>query len=222
MANQWLFKSETYDNCNCAMNCGCQFNLPTTYGHCQTAYVGTVVEGQFSETPLTGLKWAALYKWPGEIAAGGGTRLLVIDERANEAQRVGLETILSGEACAPLSNVFSIYGSTCEVFLPTLFLPIEIEANFGARTATVHIAGVLTSRGGPLINEFSGEPFHIALARPVGSVEFTYADLALGTTTVTGGLDMSFEETFAMFCVHHFNQDGLISERSRLTAWLGL
>jgi hypothetical protein len=26
MADQWLFKSETYDNCNCAVNCGCQFN----------------------------------------------------------------------------------------------------------------------------------------------------------------------------------------------------
>jgi hypothetical protein len=27
-ADQWVFKSETYDNCNCDINCGCQFNLP--------------------------------------------------------------------------------------------------------------------------------------------------------------------------------------------------
>ena len=40
MANQWLFKSETYDNCNCAVNCGCQFNLPSTHGYCQSAFVG--------------------------------------------------------------------------------------------------------------------------------------------------------------------------------------
>jgi hypothetical protein len=180
------------------------------------------MEGHFNETPLAGLKWAALYKWPGEVAAGSGTRLIVIDERADGPQRAALETILSGEACAPLSNVFSVYGSTCEASLPTLFLPIEIEANFDDRTATAHIPGVLTSRGRPLINEFSGEPFHVALARPSGSIEFTYADLALGTTTVTGGLDMSFEDTFAMFCIHHFNQDGLIRERSRLTAWLGV
>ena len=220
MANQWLLKSETYDNCNCAMNCGCQFNLPSTYGYCQSAYIGTVVDGHFNETPLAGLKWAALYKWPGEIAAGNGTRLLVIDERADEAQRVALETILAGEACAPLSNVFSVYSSTCEAFLPTLFLPIEIEANFDDRTATAHIPGVLTSRARPLINEFSGEPFYVALARRSGSIEFTYADLALGTTTVTGGLDMSFKDSFAMFCVHHFNQDGMVRERSRLTAWL--
>ena len=45
MADQWLFKSETYDNCNCQINCGCQFNLPTTNGYCQSAYIGHIVEG---------------------------------------------------------------------------------------------------------------------------------------------------------------------------------
>ena len=32
MTDQWLFKSETYDNCNCQINCGCQFNVPSTNG----------------------------------------------------------------------------------------------------------------------------------------------------------------------------------------------
>jgi hypothetical protein len=210
MLGQWEFKSETYDNCNCAMNCGCQFNLPSTHGYCQTAYIGNVVDGHFDETPLAGLKWAGLWKWPGEIAAGNGTRLIVIDERATKAQRVALETIISGKACVPLSNVFSVYGSMCEHFLDTLFLPIELEADFENRTATAKIPGVLTSRASPLINEFSGEPFHVALARPSGSVEFTYAELGLGTTQVSAGMDMAFSDSFAMFCVHHFNQDGLI------------
>ena len=70
MAAQWLFKSETYDNCNCAMNCGCQFNLPSTYGYCQSAFVGDIVEGHFNDTPIAGLNWAGLYKWPGEIKGG--------------------------------------------------------------------------------------------------------------------------------------------------------
>jgi len=210
MPDHWEFKSHTYDNCNCAMNCGCQFNLPSTHGYCQTAYIGTVDEGHFNETPLAGLKWAGLYKWPGEVAAGNGTRLIVIDERADEAQRIALETIISGEACAPLSNVFAVYGSVCEEFLDTVFLPIDLEVDFDQRTATAHIPGILTSRGRPLVNEFSGEPFHIALARPSGSIEFTYAELGLGTTSVTGGLEMAYEDSYAMFCVLHFNQDGLI------------
>jgi hypothetical protein len=221
MSDQWLFKSETYDNCNCAVNCGCQFNLPSTHGYCQSAFVGHLVEGHFNETPLAGLKWAALYKWPGEIAEGNGKRQIIIDERADAAQRVALATILSGEAGKPLSNVFSVFASTCSEFCETLFLPIRLEANPELRTATVAIPGIMRSSGKPIMNEFNGEPFHIALARPSGSFEFTYAEIGLGTTTVTGEMDMAFADSWAHYCVHHFNQDGLIRERSRLTAWLG-
>jgi hypothetical protein len=193
MADQWLFKSDTYDNCNCAVNC---------------------------DTPLAGLKWAGLYKWPGEIAEGNGTRQIIIDARADEAQRVALETIISGGACQPLSNVFSVFASTCSDFCETLFLPISLEANLELRTARVDIPGIMSSSGRPIINEFNGEPFHIALARPSGSFEFTYAEIGRGTTSVTGAMEMAFEDSWAHFCVHHFNQDGLIRERSRLTAWL--
>ena len=58
MTDQWVFKSETYANCNCAVNCGCQFNLPSTHGYCQSAFVGSIVDGHFNDTPLEGLKWA--------------------------------------------------------------------------------------------------------------------------------------------------------------------
>jgi hypothetical protein len=106
MADQWLFKSETYDNCNCAVNCGCQFNLPSTHGYCPSAFVGDIVAGHFNDAPLAGLKWAALYKWPGESAEGNGTRQIIIDARADAAQRVALATMLSGEACTPRRNFF--------------------------------------------------------------------------------------------------------------------
>ena len=64
-----------------------------------------------------------------------------------------------------------------------------------------------------MINEFNGQPFHIALARPGDSFEFTYAEIGLGTTSVTGDMEMAFEDSYAQFCVHHFNQDGLIRSK---------
>jgi hypothetical protein len=222
MADRWLFKSETYDNCNCAVNCGCQFNLPSTHGYCQSAFVGNIVEGHFNDTPLVGLKWAALYKWPGEIAEGNGKRQIVIDNRADESQRSALEKIISGESGEPLSNHFSVFASTCSEFCETLFLPIDLEADLESRTAKVDIPGIMKSTGKPMINNFNGQPFHIALARPKGSFEFTYAEIGQGTTSVTGDMEMAFEDSWAHFCVHHFNQDGLVQERSRLTDWLGL
>jgi hypothetical protein len=84
----------------------------------------------------------------------------------------------------------------------------------------VEIPGVMRSSGRPMNNEFTGQPFHIALVRPSGSFEFTYAEIGLGTTSVTGDMKMEFADSWAHFCVHHFNQGGLVRERSRLTAWL--
>ena len=221
MADQWRFKSETYDNCNCSVSCGCQFNEPTTHGHCQFAYVGTIVEGHFNGTPLAGLNWALICQFPGEIAGGKGTRLIVIDERADEAQRRALETIVSGGACKPLSNHFSVFGSMCTESFPTLFLPIRLDLDLEGRTAKVDIPGVVTSAARPILNTFTGEPFHIAIARPSGSFEFAYAEIGRGSTTVTGDLEMAFADSWAMFCIHHYNQEGMIRSRSRLAAWLG-
>lgn len=221
MTDQWVFKSETYDNCNCAVNCGCQFNLPSTHGYCQSAFVGKIVEGHFNATPLAGLHWAALYKWPGEIKDGGGKRQIVIDERADADQRRALETIISGDACEPLSNLFSVFAACCSEFCATLFMPIHLEANLELRTARVDIPGVMESSGRPIINEFNGQPFHIALARSSGSFEFTYAEVGLGTTSITGEMEMAYRDSWAHFCVHHWNQDGIVRDRPRLTAWLG-
>src|SRR5215831_4505624 len=221
MTDQWLFKSETYDNCNCAMNCGCQFNLPSTHGYCQSAFVGTIVEGRFNVTPFSDLNWAALYKWPGEIKDGNGRRQIVIDERADEAQRIALETIISGEACKPLSNLFAVFASTCSEFCETLFLPIDIEADLEGRTARVEIPGILKSKAGPKINEFTGERPPVAPGRPSASLEFTEAERGPRTTSVTGDTERACEGSRSLFVIHHFNQDGLVRERSRLTAWLG-
>ena len=138
----------------------------------------------------------------------------------DKAQRAALETIISGGACKPLSNLFAVFASTYWEVCETLFLPIGLEANLELRTARVAIPGIMRSSARPIINEFNGQPFHIALARPSGSFEFTYAELGLGTTSVTGDMEMAFEDSWAHFCVHHFNQDGLVRERSRLTAWL--
>ncbi len=98
----------------------------------------------------------------------------------------------------------------CSEFSETLFLPIDLEVNLELRTAKVDIPGVMKSVGQPIINEFNGEPFHIAIARPTGSFEFTYGEIGRGTTSVTGDLEMAFEDSWALFCVHHYNQDGLV------------
>jgi len=192
------------------VSCGCQFNEPTTHGNCLFAYVGTVVEGHFNETALAGLNWSLMCKFPGEIAAGNGKRQIIIDERADEAQRAALEAIISGKSCLASSNHFSVFGSLCTEFFETLYLPINLELDLEQRTAKVDIPGIVKSTGAPIINKFNEEPFHIAIARPTGSFEFVYGEIGRGTTEVRGEMEMAFEDSWALFCVHHYNQDGLI------------
>jgi hypothetical protein len=69
---------------------------------------------------------------------------------------------------------------------------------------------MIKATGAPMINEFSGQPFHIAISRPSGSFEFTYAEIGAGTASVTGPMAMELDGSYAQFCIHHYNQDGLV------------
>ena len=211
MSDKWMIRSSSYGNCNCATNCGCQFNLPSTYGFCQFVEGGHIEEGFFNDTSLTGLNWAFAVIWPGEIAEGNGKQLVIIDERADAEQRDALTRIVRGEAGEPGSNHFSVFGSTCTEALDTLYLPIEYEIDIKARTAHLKVPGLMESTGSPIVDDFSGSEFHIALARTEGSFEFTYAELGKGSASMQGEMAMELDSSYAQFCMIHYDQDGLIA-----------
>ncbi len=210
MSDQWMIRSNTFGNCNCATNCGCQFNLPSTHGNCQFVEGGHIEEGYFNDVSLTGLNWAFAIIWPGEIAEGNGKEQIIIDDRGDAEQREALRKIVQGEVGEPGSNHFSVFGSTCTEVLDTLYLPIDCEVDIEARTAQLKVPKLIDAVGAPLINEFDGEEFHIALARSAGSFEFLHAELGQGTTTMSGPLVIGLVKSYAQFCVHHYNQDGLV------------
>lgn len=210
MSDQWMIRSNTFGNCNCATNCGCQFNLPSTNGFCQFVEGGHIEEGHFNDTSLSGLNWAFIITWPGEIAEGNGKQLVILDERADSDQRHALSKIIRGESGEPGSNHFIVFGSTCSEISDTLYLPIEFDMDIKARTALLKIPDLVETVGTPIVDEFSGDEFHIALARTAGSFEFTYAELGQGTSVVKGTMEMKLDSTYGQFCVHHYDQDGLV------------
>lgn len=210
MADKWMIKSRSFGNCNCAANCGCQFNLPSTHGFCQFVEGGVLEEGYFNDIDLAGLHWAFMIKWPGEIADGDGKQLIIIDERANAAQRDALTKIIRGEAGQPGSNHFSVFGSTCSGSHGPIFSRIDFEIDIKGRTAKLEVPGLIKAKGEPIINEFDGQPFRIAISRPSGSFEFTYAEIGAGTASVWGDIDMELDGSYAQFNIHHYDQDGLV------------
>jgi hypothetical protein len=98
----------------------------------------------------------------------------------------------------------------CSKVLETEYRPIEIEVDIAARTAVLKVPGLIESIGEPALNAFNGDPFHIAIARPAGSFEYNYAELGLGTTTVTGAMEIQLDASYGQFCTIHINQEGLV------------
>src|SRR3546814_2110003 len=65
-------------------------------------------EGRHGDTDLSGLNIAAVFRWPGPIHEGQGECAAFVDERATEAQRNALLTIMTGGDTAPMATVFAV------------------------------------------------------------------------------------------------------------------
>lgn len=218
MSDTWTIRGREFTNCNCAPGCPCQFNSPSTHGFCE-AMAGIVIdEGRFNDITLDGFKLVYLIKWPGEIAAGNGTRQLIIDERADAKQRQAIEAIASGKSTKPGATHFYVFDSTVSTRLETLFKPIDLDIDIDARRAHIMVKGLVEMHGSPLIDPFSKQETRKGIHLP-GGFEFTYAEVALGRSRATAGIRLDLKDSHGMFCELHMNQDGVIRpKRSEVLA----
>ena len=209
MADRWMIRGVEYGNCNCAWGCPCQFDAPSTHGHCEAFVSGHIEEGYFNDTPLNGLNWVLMVQWPGEIAQGNGKQQAILDERGDAAQREALRKILHGEATTPGATHFFVYNSTMSQVLDPLYAPITLQIDVEARVATVKIPGLVESQGSPIISAHSGEPHRARINLPNG-FEYTVAEMGSGTTTTHAGVKLQFSGSYGQFNLLHMNQDGVI------------
>ncbi len=209
MSDRWMLRGVEYGNCNCAWGCPCQFNAPTTHGHCEAIVTGHIEEGHFNDTRLDGLNWALLLQWPGEIADGNGKQQAIIDESAAADQREALRKILHGEATAPGATHFFVYNSTMSEVLDTLYAPIELSIDVEARKARVSIPGIVESQGSPIIDPNSGLESRSRIHLPNG-FEYTVAEMGTATSTITAGIKLNLADSYGQFNLLHMNQDGVI------------
>ena len=209
MASQWMIRGVEYGNCNCDYGCPCQFNSPTTHGNCEGVLGGHIEEGNHGDTRLDGLDFAMMFWWPGEVAEGNGRQQVVIDERADDAQREALRRILHGEDTTPGATHFSVYNSMMAEVLETLYAPIELDIDVDARTAHLSVAGVVESTGSPIIDPHSGESQRARINLPNG-FEFTVAEMGSASSKLTGGIELELTDSYGQFNILHMNQDGVI------------
>jgi hypothetical protein len=210
VTDQWVLHGTELENCICAWGCPCQFGAKSTHGYCEAFMAGHIEQGHFNDTNLDGLDWGMVLSWPGEVAEGGGTQQVIIDERADPAQRSALRKILHGESTTPGTTHFYVYNSTMSTVLDTLYAPIELSIDVEERTASITIEGLVESHGTPLRRPMSGGlPSRIRLSTPEGP-RYLYAEMGTGNTTARVGIDLDFTDSYYQFNELHMNQDGLI------------
>lgn len=209
MADQWMIRGVEFSNCNCSYGCGCQFNAPSTNGFCEAIASGHIEEGYFNDTRLDGLNFVMLLQWPGEVAAGNGKQQILIDERADAAQREALRKILHGESTKPGSTHFFVYNSTMSEVMESQYVPIEVAIDVDARKAEVTVPGIVESKGAPITNPFTGGPFRGRINLPDG-FEYTVAEIGNGSSRVQAGVTLNLSDSYGQFNILHMNQDGVI------------
>lgn len=206
---EWEIKGPALNNCNCDYGCPCQFNALPTHGNCHAIGAMHIERGRFGDTDLSGLNWASTFQWPGPVHMGQGSCQVFVDERADDAQRQALVTILSGQEAAEGLSVFQVFASTLETIHPPQFVPVTVDVDIENRTGRVSVPGLVDTRAEPIRNPVTGEPQRVGVAMP-GGFEYKFAEYGSGTTRTQNAVALDLENSHAHFCTYHFTQDGIV------------
>lgn len=206
---KWTIKGREFISCNCAYGCPCQFNALPTYGNCKAVGAYQIQTGHHGETRLDGLNMVGVMAWPGAIHEGKGEAFIIIDKRANEAQREALLRIISGQDTEPGATIFQVFSTTFEKVHDPVFAEIAIDVDVGKRTARVHVPGLVEGRGEPIRNPVSGAEFRGQINLPNG-FEYLVAEMGRGWTKATGPLSFEVADTYGQFADLHLSQSGVV------------
>ena len=204
---KWSMKGKHLKNCNCAFGCPCDFNARPTYGPCEGMSGMEIDEGYFGDTRLDGLRWACTYHWPGALHEGNGTIQAVVDERADEAQREALLTILSGREQVD-GTFFQIISMIVTNVLTPQFLPIEFAFDLENRTARMAVPGMFETTSEPIKNPVTGDPHRIRVNIPNG-FEYREAEIASADTKGTGEIKFDIDTGHSSMAHVEFTESGL-------------
>jgi hypothetical protein len=97
----WKLKGTVVIACNCDYGCPCNFNALPTTGKCEGSWTWHVDRGAFGDTSLDGLTFTIAVNWPGAIHEGNGEAVILVDERADPAQRDAIAELVRGGVGGP-------------------------------------------------------------------------------------------------------------------------
>ena len=174
MADRWSLSGKVLIACNCDWGCPCNFNARPTKGKCEGGWTWHVERGSCGDTSLDGLSFSVYANWPGAIHEGNGEALVLIDERADAAQRAAIERLLEGKTGGP----WEVLGWTW----PKVHGPyaVSYDLNFDGVKTSLKCGQYVEIECGPIRNPVTGGESHPGVTLPQGII-VKQADL--GATT---------------------------------------
>lgn len=205
----WYIEGRTFGNCNCVYGCPCQFEDLPTDGHCCGFEVIHIDKGHFGDVKLTGLRAALVYAWPGPVFEGNGELQAIIEERANDAQRTALETVLHGGETEQAKTHWWVYHAMSSTVHPTLYKPIDYEVDIEKRTARVSIPGVLEATGRPIRAPHGGGEHRVRIDIP-GGIEFDMAEIGSASTQASGAIKLDLNDSYGQWHFMRHAPNGVV------------
>jgi hypothetical protein len=206
---KWMIRALEFSNCNCSYGCPCQFSGLPTHGHCRAVVGFDITQGVHGDIKLDGLKVAGMFSWPGPIHQGHGEAALVVDKRANEAQRGALLRILSGQDTEPGATIFNVFASTLEKVHEPIFADIDFEIDIERRRARLVVPGHIESRGEPILNPVTKAEHRVRIDSPNG-FEFKLAEVGRGWSKTSKPMQLDLADSYGHFCHLNLSQSGMI------------
>jgi hypothetical protein len=207
----WTIKGREFANCNCSYGCPCQFNALPTHGFCCAVAGFQIDRGHFGDVPLDGLRAAGIYQWPGPVHLGNGTMQLIVDERADAAQRDALTRIMLGQDTQEMATMWWVYSAMSPNKEETLFAPIDFAVDVDARRGHLIVPGLIESHGEPIRNPVTGDEHRVRIDLPKG-FEYRLAEIGSGRSTTQGKIKLELKDSYGQFARLHLSHAGIVDE----------
>jgi hypothetical protein len=161
-SESWRLRGTVLIACNCDYGCPCNFNARPTKGFCEGGWTWHVEQGVYGGTDLDGTTFSVYVKWPGAIHEGGGKALALVDERAEQAQRESVATLIGGNVGGP----WGILGWTWD--LVEELRPVRYELSLREHRSSLKAGDVLDLEFEPITDPVTGAEAHPGAVLPEG------------------------------------------------------
>ena len=206
---KWTIRALEFTNCNCAYGCPCQFNALPTHGNCRAVVGFDIKQGVHGDIKLDGLKAASMFAWPGAVHQGHGEAAMIIDSRADQAQRAALVRIMSGLDTEPGATIFNVFAGTMEKVHDPIFAEIDFEIDIDRRRARLVVPGFIDSRGEPILNPVTKKEHRVRIDSPNG-FEYKLAEIGRGWSKTKKPMQLDLADSYGHFCHLNLSQSGMI------------